>query len=357
MARTFSLLLLAGFAATAASASSSHHHHEEPIRVFVLAGQSNMVGHAKIFEIDDSTGLQKNATLEWLVDNVPDQFGMLKQPRRNGGTSWTVRPDVLIACNSRELDDLNPVVTSYGYLSPGLCAGDPGQYQLGPELGFGWAVGDAFHNHHHRVAGKILLLKIAWGGKSLAVDFRPPSSVGYPTGPYYESMIANVRNTLANIAQIFPTESRGRLLQLSGFAWHQGWNDGCDDRMAAEYQYNLANLIRDVRRDLNAPDLPFAIASTGMLGYRSDLSIARQNIIDAEWRVAKFPEFVGNVASVDTRPFARAAAPSSPTDMEYHWMSNAESYWLLGKSLGEAMVDLVNRWEGGFNSRQRTQIS
>ena len=111
-------------------------------------------------------------------------------------------------------------------LYPGICAGEPSgdpdsvsPPQLGPELGFGWAVGDAF-NRGTDDDSKVLLLKVSWGGKSLAEDFRPPSSSG-TTGPNYLSMIENVRNTIANITHIFPEES-GKHIELSGFAWHQG---------------------------------------------------------------------------------------------------------------------------------------
>lgn len=53
------------------------------------------------------------------------------------------------------------------YGGPGL-EGRAGE-TIGPELGFGWVVGDALEE-------PVLLVKCAWGGKSLAVDFRPPSA-------------------------------------------------------------------------------------------------------------------------------------------------------------------------------------
>ena len=345
----------------------------KPLRVFVLAGQSNMVGHGIISDIDNSTGLQWNATLEWLVANDPDQFGKLKKKQPSGidvGESstgnkhnhsnpdedtWAVRQDVLIACNARKAGGLEPIITSHGKLTAGLCAGDPeyNQFHMGPELGFGWAVGDALNNHEDE---KILLLKVAWGGKSLAVDFRPPSSGG-TVGPYYESMITNVKNTLANLTNIFPDETvagGNRPVHLSGFAWHQGWNDGCDHHMAKEYKMNLVHLIRDVRKDLGVPDLPFGIAATGMIGYK-DSNIDRERIVKAEMKVPTFREFQGNVVSVDTRPFARKKAPASPSGQGYHWYQNAESYWLIGQSLGNAMVDLVIQREQGINAQQRVR--
>jgi hypothetical protein len=43
---------------------------------------------------------------------------------------------------------------------------------FGPELGFGWVVGDRLCECDK----PIFLLKTAWGGRDLAIDFRPPSS-------------------------------------------------------------------------------------------------------------------------------------------------------------------------------------
>ena len=125
-----------------------------PLRVFVLVGQSNMVGHGSRYMIDETTGEQKNATLQWLVDNVPDVYGKLKKKKSSNNNSnevgtqqqlklgdgssksgkannnnkwklnsddseWTVRKDVLIACNSRDLDDLSPSITEHGNLFAG----------------------------------------------------------------------------------------------------------------------------------------------------------------------------------------------------------------------------------------------
>jgi len=110
--------------------------------------------------------------------------------------------------------------------------------------------------------------------------------------------------------------------------------------MAKEYETNLANLIRDVRKDLYAPNLPFAVAATGMVGF-TEQSERRKEVIEAELDVSKYPEFEGNVVSVDTRPFARDPSPASPTDFIYHWNSNAESYWLIGQNLGRSIMNII----------------
>jgi alpha-galactosidase len=117
--------------------------------------------------------------------------------------------------------------------------------------------------------------------------------------------------------------------------------------MTAEYEYNLANLIRDIRTDLGVPDLLVSIGVSGMKGWHpghKNNNTRRTDIVDAQLAVAnstKYPEFEGTVASVETRDFYREKQPVSPGGEIYHWNNNCESYWLIGKAMGEAMVDLI----------------
>ena len=52
------------------------------------------------------------------------------------------------------------------------------------------------------------------------------------------------------------------------------------------------------------------------------------------------PEFAGTVASVDTRDFWREVE-ESPRSQDYHYNRNAETYLLVGESMGRAMVRLL----------------
>src|SRR5450631_2634558 len=78
---------------------------------------------------------------------------------------------------------------------------------------FGHVVGDAYEE-------PVLLIKLAWGGKSLAKDFRPPSSGG-EVGPYYKEIIKRTKDVLGNLKKEFP-ELGDRKYELAGFGWHQG---------------------------------------------------------------------------------------------------------------------------------------
>ena len=81
-----------------------------------------------------------------------------------------------------------------GPLKPGYGSS---QKKIGPELGFGWVVGDAFEE-------PVLLIKLAWGGKSLAEDFRPPSLEG-DTGPLTTSKLLRRRKKFSTqLTNFFP---------------------------------------------------------------------------------------------------------------------------------------------------------
>ena len=153
---------------------------------------------------------------------------------RDAHGQWAVRDDVWV----RYQREQGPLL--HGPLTMGFSVyGDA--HHFGPELQFGWVMGDYFSN-------QVLLIKTAWGGKSLYKDFRPPSSGG-EVGPYYTKMIAEVREALANLKTDFPSYD-GRGYELAGFVWYQGWNDGCEPKTAVpQYETNLVNLIKDVRRN------------------------------------------------------------------------------------------------------------
>lgn len=108
-----------------------------------------------------------------------------------------------------------------------------------------------------------------------------------------------------------------------------------------EYESNMAHFIRDIRRDLQAPGLPFVIAETGMSGEQERHPRAL-SLMKAQAAVAEYPEFRGNVAFVGTKKFYRAPE-DSPLKQEYHWNGNAETYYLIGEGMGRAMLGLLGK--------------
>ena len=307
-------LLAAGLAAGfgLAEAATAQQVGKSPVQVFILAGQSNMQGQGEIKPKPNSTNGGKG-TLEYLVKD-PATAARFKHVVDASG-NWVVRDDVWIWYLGRK----GGLTAGYGAKS-GV---------IGPEFQFGHVVGDAIDN-------QVLLIKCAWGGKSLQKDFRPPSSGG-EVGPFYKEMMQHVKDVLGNLKDNFPGYDGGGF-QIAGFGWHQGWNDGCDAQATAEYEKNMINFIRDVRKDLNVKDLPFVIANSGFGGHGQ--TGRRADIVKAQGAAANLPEFAGTVVCVDTRDFFRAPEVS-PANQGYHWNRNAETYFLIGDSMGKAMIQLT----------------
>ena len=302
-----------------------------PLKVFILAGQSNMQGQGAL------------KTLDWLGKH-PTQGHLLEKLKNKDG-SYAVREDVWIHYQ-RDAKTLKK-----GPLTAGFGAGDD---KIGPEWTFGQVMGDLYEN-------QVLLIKTAWGGRSLAVDFRPPGSGG-ETGATYTQMIELVRDALKNLGQNFPAYD-GKGYELAGFAWFQGWNDLIDKKKVAEYEVNMVNFIKDIRRDLGVPNLPVVIGEIGVGGEESaDKNPSMAALRKAQAAAAKRPEFEGTVVSVPTAPFwdkgadeflkknwvnrkwasdeAKAEFEKMGTQPEYHYLGSARIFALIGHGLGEAMAKL-----------------
>lgn len=301
-----------------------------PLKVFVLAGQSNMEGQA-VADLDGKDYNGGKGTLRHLL-NDPAKAGLVKHLRADDG-GWAVRRDVWV----RYQPENGPLKA--GPLTPGFTP-YPGRHHFGPELQFGHVVGD-----HCR--GRVLLIKAAWGGKSLYKDFRPPSAGG-EVGPYYKKMIAEVRAALANLRKEFPAYD-GRGYELAGFVWYQGWNDGVDPQHAVpEYERNLVHLIRDVRKDLNAPGLPVVVGELTGPWVKAPGEWAR--LREAQAAAAARPEFRGNVLFVATHDFVRRPEDSPNPGHGHHEFGNAETYLLVGDALGRGMTRLLAKAPAGEKS-------
>lgn len=283
---------------------------DKPVKVFVLAGQSNMEGHG--FIKADPKRNEGKGSLEYLTRDkaTADKFKHLVG--KDG--KWVVR-DVWV----HYLDRMGKLTAGFGVKED----------RIGPELGFGFVIGDAYDE-------PVLLIKLAWGGKSLARDFRPPSSGG-EVGPYYKEVIHRTKAVLKDLKKEFP-EFGDRGYELAGFGWHQGWNDRVNQAFNDEYEKNMANFIRDIRKDFGVKNLPFVIAETGMTGPAEKHPRAL-SLMKAQAAVAGYKEFKGNVAFVGTKAFWREKEVS-PTGQGYHWNKNAETYYLIGEAMGKAMKKL-----------------
>jgi hypothetical protein len=301
------------------------------VQVFILAGQSNMVGHGKS-ENGYQDVLGAIGSLRYLAVNDTANYGhLLVDPADPAASAWKTRDDVKVWWRDSDLEAARAVIK--GDLRIGYSQSrNPTWY--GPEFAFGWAVGEHFSDK------PVLIVKTAWGGKSLHVDFRPPGAVaarGGVVGPYYTGMLDYVRDCLGKLGTEFP-EFAGMGYRIAGIGWHQGWNDRVDATASANYEANLVNLINDLRAEFGNPGLPFSCTTTGMdppPAYTA-VELAQLAMVDP----AKYPGFVGNVRVTDTRPFWRVAAVS-PSSFGYHWNHNGESQFLNGKAMGDQMVEML----------------
>ncbi len=291
------------------------------VKVFILAGQSNMEGQAVVALKGKDYNDGKGTLAAMLAD--PAKAPAIQHLITGDGLGKP-RSDVFVRYQRED----RPLLA--GQLDFGFSVyGD--RHHFGPELQFGQVVGDHFEE-------PILLVKTAWGGKSLFVDFRPPSSGGQ-TGKYYQLMIQQVNESLQLMGEQFP-QLKGREYQLAGFVWYHGWNDGVNPKTAIpEYEQNLVNLINDLRRDLDAPKLPVVVGE--LTGAWRDAPPEWEKLRAAQAAAAQRPEFEGNVAFVKTRDFVRKAEDSPNPTHGHHEFGNAETYFLVGDALGKGMLMLT----------------
>lgn len=317
----------------------------EPVKVYILCGQSNMEGKAKI-SLMEFQATQLNTSGEF-------------QHYRTETGEWKVRDDVWIKFLDRK-----------GKLTVGF--GSPGR--IGPELEFGERIGN-------QIDQQVLIIKTAWGGKSLFRDFRSPSA-GLPGsevleqlleraqrknsettleevkdsfGLYYREMLAEISDSLKNLGKYFP-DYRGQGYEIAGFVWFQGWNDMVNKEYTAAYEQNMIQFIRDVRHDLGVPNLPFVIGQLGVGGTTDEKpNPNRETFKAAQAAAGKLDEFRGNVAVVKTDVYWDDMADAVyrkgwkehlgewekvGSDRPYHYLGSPRTYCGIGGAFADAILDL-----------------
>lgn len=279
----------------------------KPLKVFILAGQSNMEGHAKV------------ETFDYIGDD-PATAPLLKKMRNPDGTPHVCDGAWITYLTGKGEDNgegFGKLTTGYG--SRRDPAEDGGK--IGPEFTFGITMDEAFEE-------PVLIIKTAWGGKSLFYDYRPPSAGVHPrsendikkdknpeanSGHYYRLMTSHVKSVLGDIKRVVPDYNEKDGYEIAGFAWFQGFNDMVNrdvyptlppdstENRFAKYSGWMADFIRDVRKDLDAPNMPFVIGVMGVGG--KDPGADNLKFREAMAAPASLPEFKGNVTAVATGPF------------------------------------------------------
>lgn len=271
---------------SAGSVTSAEAVLTEELPVYLLAGQSNMEGNVDttlfrslLAELASGTGTGIEARLAehiryWHKDTNGGYAGYGYTPqmaaleaaelvRLNAaglvGASLTT-PNTKVLC-SKNATAISPLTTN---------CGNP----FGPELVFGQALSKAGYS-------TTSLIKVAYGGTNLYVDWRSPLSGG-TVGPLYTQLRTRIQSLKSDPASVNPS-CKTQACRWSAFVWFQGESDSFDSANGLSYEQNLKNLIADVRSDVGSPTLPVVIVQTGSwaqsLRFGKNVAAAQTSVV------------------------------------------------------------------------------
>lgn len=316
---------------------------KKPVKVFILLGQSNMVGMGKYAVLE--AAVKQKQKYPYLVDEAGN---------------WKVMEGVRFV---RYMSGKGPLNNEWLVVKPG------------PTIGVEYGIG---HFLAESTDAPIMLLKVCIGNRGLAWDLLPPGSERYVEGdkvyagykdrpdswpvdpakgvateppPWlgrdgkpvqwwaglqYDSDVADAKKALADLATHFPGAEK---YEVAGFFFWQGERDAGNPVHAAHYEKNLVNFIKSLRKDFSAPDAKFVCATMGEATKdRTDNTgkvLAGHLAVDGA--SGKYPEFKGNVATVYSNPMAQGGGGNG------HYGGNAEVYMDVGEAMGKAMVELLKK--------------
>ncbi len=301
----------------------------KPVQVYILLGQSNMLGFGRTF--GSGEGFLEHAVKE------KDLYPYLVDADGN----WVVRKDVrnVRVMNDRQFNNEWMTIT---------------RANIGPEIGIGWHLGNV-------IDAPVMILKSCIGNRSLGWDLLPPGSerfeadgrvyagykdspdswpvgtepnpIGWYAGKQYDSDIAAAKRVLENLGDYIPGATA---YEVAGFFWWQGDKDMRNMVHSARYEQNLVRLIQALRNDFNAPNAKFVSATLGQTTMETG---GGQGLIrDAKFALAdpeKHPDLKGHYAVVYTNPISQGGSSSG------HYNRHAETYMNVGEAMGWAMVELL----------------
>lgn len=294
----------------------------KPVQVYILMGQSNMLGFGKPSGLADAC--KGKGLYPYLVQDNGD---------------WTVRKDVrfvrvMCSGNGPSKTYNNEWMTIKG--------------NIGPEMGIGHYVG-------HVTKAPVLILKSCIGNRSLGYDLLPPSADGYEGNPrpprkpksggwyagvQYDGDVVAAKKVLSSLGKHYPGASR---YQVAGFFWWQGDKDFRNADHAASYEKNLLCLIDSLRKDFDAPNAKFVCATLGQTRKNAGGPQGKilQALLNIDGERGKYKAHKGKVASVYSNPLSMGGSSSG------HYGGNAETYMNIGQAMGQAMARLIMNSAGG----------
>ena len=314
----------------------------KPVQVYILLGQSNMLGFGRVAGDKDGTlehAVKDKNLYPYLVDDAGN---------------WTERKDVrnvrIMGSGTGGMRGFNNEwMTIKGR-------------NIGPEIGIGHYVGQA-------TDAPVLILKSCIGNRALGWDLLPPGGEGFEftdakgvtwvhpgykgtperwvkvtepkkirwyAGMQYDGDIARAKKVLSELDKYYPEAKK---YEIAGFFWWQGDRDSRSAALSGRYEKNLVHIIKQLRKDFDAPKANFVCASLGQTKEGATDGggkiLAAMRAVDG--KSGKYPEFKGNVASVYTHPLSKGGSSGG------HYGGNAETYMNVGEAMGRAMADLLGR--------------
>ena len=371
------------------------------LQVFILAGQSNMVGHAHYITLPalltaKEPGIERVRDLVIKKDSlaVGDAHAQVGARLDRGKIQTELNEkkitgeDKIAAANAKvaelttRFDTLTKkildsfkvskrvYITSIadghrrsGALTVGYGASKD---RIGPELGFGLSL-------EKKLDAPILIIKTSWGGKSINYDFRPPSAGPYEldekqkksdkaeqisknAGLNYRMMTEAVHAVLKDLGKHHPEYDAKAGHEMAGFVWFQGFNDQFSEAFRNNYKGNMIHFIKDVRKEYKTPEMPFVI---GVMGTSITKEKVAENAVSvAQREAAKAPEFKGTVTSVDSYLYYDLEAYEIykkgwfkhlhefsllGSDRPYHYMGSGKFFTRFGDALAGAMNGLLKK--------------
>lgn len=308
------------------------------VKVFILLGQSNMLGFGKVGPSNKRGSLEHAIQEEGLYPFLIDDSG-----------NWTVRKDVR---NVRVMVARGGGMRVFNNEWMTIKGG-----KIGPEIGIGHHLGNALKE-------PVLILKSCIGNRSLGWDLLPPGSerfeekgkiyagykdspdkwdkgtkpkkIGWYAGKQYDDDIANAKKVLKQLSKYYPGK---RSYEVAGFFWWQGAKDCGNPVHCDRYEKNLVRLIEQLRKDFKAPKAKLVCATLGHIakgaGGNNGKVLKAQLAVDG--KKGKYKKFKGNVATVYAKPLCHGGSANS------HYGGNAKTYMDVGLGMGKAMVELLKK--------------
>lgn len=337
---------------------------QQPVQVYILLGQSNMLGMGKV------VGNTTNGTLEFAVHNEGKFQYLWDKAAGTWATSDTVRNVLIMGSGNQSFEQSQLLHNEF------MTVNIVNQTTIGPELGIGWTL-------RNFTDEPIMLLKACIGERALGRELLPPGSpsfdyidpknashittyagyhqspeswekdnmpkpVAWMAGEQYDGDTNRSSIILGNLGLYYPGATR---YEVAGFFWWQGDSDSRNMALSERYEINLVNLIKQLRLRFHAPNALFVTASLGQTVQGSMLGDGL--ILDAMLNVANasvHPEFAGTVAAVYTHPLSMGGASGVPLWCRlpwcrriHHYNQNAETFMNVGQGMGAAMVKLLKK--------------